>query len=226
MIIHSVSVFFSSCIFYLNLNVIALEEQHNTSEEQDNVFSERNGSFSSQGSFDSDCSNKSKPRRTSIYEQKHIKAPVIPRGNIISSRTENLFKNYERDMTSHEARPMININEDNIDISQINTDEGQSDIDKIRAEKEKELLEIRKQYNQRIVDEERERTAARKIKVGELKSQLKKSVLLLHSLKHLFFFTSFSSYFTASTTEEWIFIFVLRFVDAFALSHYVKGHTL
>ena len=37
-------------------------------------------------------------RRTSVYEQKQIEAPTATKGSVIASRTQNLFKQYSKDM--------------------------------------------------------------------------------------------------------------------------------
>lgn len=56
---------------------------------------------------DSVSSNDSdKRRRGSVYEKKEIEAPKALVGNRIASRTQNLFKQYERDMTVHEPKPL------------------------------------------------------------------------------------------------------------------------
>ena len=61
---------------------------------------------------DSVSSNDSdKHRRGSVYEQKDIEAPKALVGSRIASRTQNLFKQYERDMTVHEAKPLIVLDE-------------------------------------------------------------------------------------------------------------------
>ena len=136
------------------------------------VFIERNCSYSSQesvGSAGNDCNSGKPVRKTSIYEQKQIQPPCVSRGDIIASRTENLFKNYKRDISYHEAKPMVNINEE-IEMEKAkskNEQESTSKIDVARQEKEQELLEMRKHYQQRILDEERDKGKARVNKTGE-----------------------------------------------------------
>lgn len=75
-------------------------------------------------------------RKNSIYEQKQIEAPVATKGNRITSRTENLFKQYERDVA---ATP---------------SEEGKSKVNIAREEKQRELTEMKKLYQQRLEEEE------------------------------------------------------------------------
>lgn len=100
--------------------------------------SERRTSVSSSG--DENASLKSggnKGRKSSIYEQKQIEAPITSKGNRIASRTENLFKQYERD------------------VGAIAPDEEKSKVDIAREQKQKELEEMKKLYQQRLEDDEK-----------------------------------------------------------------------
>lgn len=100
-------------------------------------------------------------RKSSIYEQKQIEAPVTTKGNRITARTEHLFKQYERDITVHEAKPLANVNIDssnNNDVTMEKTSAVMSEktkVDIAREEKQKELAEMRKQYQKRLEEEER-----------------------------------------------------------------------
>ena len=121
------------------------------------------------------CPPQQRKRRESLYKLKNIEAPSVTRGNSISKRTEFLFQNYERDISVHEAKPMINVNED-ISIDEIspgiveNGGSSKTKIDLAREEKERELLEIKQQYQQRLLDEEEEQRRQRKMKRTSSKS--------------------------------------------------------
>lgn len=96
--------------------------------------------------------NVKKGRKSSIYEQKQIEAPVTTKGNRIMARTENLFKQYQRDIVVHEAKPLAGVNK--ADGSPVTNGE-KSKVEIAREEKQRELAEIKKQYQQRLEEDER-----------------------------------------------------------------------
>lgn len=144
----------------------------NTTTEDDTV--ERCPNVGCGSAVDSDVSTQPPPaqrtRRESLYKLKNIEAPTVTRGNSISKRTENLFKSYERDISVHEAKPMANVNEESeIDVNGFRSLDHDNDEDKenktkieyAREEKERELLCIKRQYQQRLVEEEKQQRTQR-----------------------------------------------------------------
>lgn len=99
-------------------------------------------------------------RKSSIYEQKQIEAPVATKGNRITARTEHLFKQYERDNAVHEAKPLANVNaeDSNAAVSEdavAMTNGEKRKVDIAREEKQRELAEMKRLYQQRLEEEER-----------------------------------------------------------------------
>ena len=76
----------------------------------------------------------------SMYRLKNIDPPTATIGSRISSRTQNLFRQYEVDI-------------------------GNSKADQLKKETTKELREIRLQYQNSIIENEREIEAARRERI-------------------------------------------------------------
>ena len=110
-------------------------------------------------------------RKGSIYEQKQVEVPTTVVGNRIASRTQNLFKQYEKDMTSHEIKPLVNVNADessgvcNPNFERGTSTEEKTKVDLAREEKEKELEAVRRSYQERLAQEEEEEKRQRKERI-------------------------------------------------------------
>lgn len=142
--------------------------------------------LSSSASIDSNDGVKSRNgrpgRKSSIYEQKQIEVPTAVVGNRIASRTQNLFKQYEKDITSHETKPLPNINNNDstdgqqrrmsYEQSTQNSEDERTKVERVREEKARELEEIRRAYQERLIMEEQEEKSQRqqRIQNQELKS--------------------------------------------------------
>jgi len=105
-----------------------------------------------------------------VYQQKQIEAPQATRGNRIASRTQHLFAQYEKDSTGVEKKPMVNVNDDfDTDIglgsrkaSYSKATREKTKIEEVRDAKSKELEEVKKQYQMRLIEEENESKMRRK----------------------------------------------------------------
>lgn len=123
--------------------------------------------FSSSSSVDE--SGQPKPRsgrKSSIYEIKQIEAPTATVGNRIASRTQHLFKQYEKDMSSHEVKPLeIDAGETSrnrrCSYERATSVDDKSKVDIARKEKAKELEEMKRAYQQRLLAEENEQMQER-----------------------------------------------------------------
>jgi len=136
---------------------------------QSNV--DRKSSNASDTSSNSSTTEETKPRRrSSVYQQKQIEAPQATRGNRIASRTQHLFAQYEKDSTGVEKKPMVNVNDDfDTDIglgsrkaSYSKATREKTKIEEVRDAKSKELEEVKKQYQMRLIEEENESKMRRK----------------------------------------------------------------
>ena len=112
--------------------------------------------------------------------------PTAVVGNRIASRTQNLFKQYEKDMAVHESKPLPNVNASDpsrhdectptatITMSRDDVDSinNKTKVDLVREEKARELEEIRRAYHERLQMEEQEENERRKerLRNQELKS--------------------------------------------------------
>uniref|UniRef100_A0A069DLU5 Putative cnidarian restricted protein n=1 Tax=Clytia hemisphaerica TaxID=252671 RepID=A0A069DLU5_9CNID len=106
-------------------------------------------------------------RKSSIYELKQIEAPTAIVGNRIASRTQHLFQQYEKDMSSHEAKPLpdINSNEETRtrrrSYERTASTDDKTKVELAREAKARELEEIRRAYQERLILEEQEQEKER-----------------------------------------------------------------
>ena len=123
-------------------------------------------------------------RKSSIYEQKQVEVPTAVVGNRIASRTQNLFKQYEKDITSHETKPLPNVNNNDstdggqqrrmsYEKSAQSSEDDKTKVDKVREEKARELEEIKRAYQERLILEEQEEKEQRQQRIQN--QQLKSS---------------------------------------------------
>lgn len=98
-------------------------------------------------------------RRTSVYEQKQIDAPSATKGNVIASRTQNLFRQYSKDLMCE-------------------TEESKNDV----AE---ELKSVKLQYQERLASEEREKEEMRMKRIQDGDDSLSRKSIGSHMDRYL-----------------------------------------
>ena len=155
-------------------STIAVTSPTTPTDSADNYNNRRR--FSSSASIDSNDGAKPRSRsgrKGSIYEQKQVEVPTAVVGNRIASRTQHLFKQYEKDMASHETKPLPNVN-DTVDSSKnyersASLQDDKTKVDIAREEKAKELEEIRRAYQERLLMEEQEQDQQRQQRIQNQK---------------------------------------------------------
>ncbi|XP_065656882.1 mRNA export factor GLE1 [Hydra vulgaris] len=140
-------------------------------------------------------------RRSSLYELKNIENPVVTKGNRISSRTNLLFEQYKRDMTSFSSSENLNIEIGDISKREpVDMDvEEKKRAQEIKEEKERELNLVKAQYQKRLDDEQRELEKERENQRLQQEIKSRKS---LGAVKNAYLKTAQGEFYKHSDSED------------------------